>query len=285
MSYRPVGFGNPFGFAITPWVKRLLIANGVIFLLTMAFEPAIHHYGAFIPARLLSQPWGIVTYMFIHGGLLHLIFNAIGLFFFGPPLEERWGSSEFIKFYMICGIGGALLSMFWWNTAIIGSSAAVFGVMLAYAFYWPNNPILIWGIIPLKAKYLIVILTLFSLYSLSPIAGSGDGIAHLAHLGGFAAALLYLKSPYAPSQYGGAATWGAAKPRPARPSARETAARVRKTLQLDRIQRVEPQTAEEEKLLDDVDRILDKISAQGLQSLTPEERQKLDDASKKYRTN
>jgi membrane associated rhomboid family serine protease len=283
MSYRPAGFTNPFGFAVTPWVKRLLIANLAVWVVTAFAFPQLLFYGSFVPAETFSRPWGILTYMFLHANFWHLFFNLIGLFFFGPPLEDRWGSSEFLKFYVICGIGGAALSMLWWDQGIIGASGAVYGVMLGYAYFWPDNPIYIWGILPVKAKYLVIFLALMSLFS--ALGQQGTGVAHLAHLGGFAAALIYLKSPYAPSAFGGIGGWTSAKPKRSRPSPREAAAKVRKTLQLDRIQRTEPPTVEEEKILDDVDRILDKISAKGLQSLTPEEREKLDEASKRYRTN
>jgi membrane associated rhomboid family serine protease len=91
------GFSNPFGFVVTPWVKRLLIANAVVFLITAAFTVLIP-FLAFTPARIIPQFWTPVTYMFVHLGLFHLLINMLLLFFFGPPLEQRWGSDEFLKF-------------------------------------------------------------------------------------------------------------------------------------------------------------------------------------------
>ena len=121
---------NPFGFMITPWVKRLLIANGVMFLVTWAFSAGfsgLFEYAAFLPSAVLTRPWTLVTYMFVHAGPMHVIFNMLSLFFFGPVLEERWGGKEFLKFYLLCGLGGALAACIFPNTPIVGASAAIIG--------------------------------------------------------------------------------------------------------------------------------------------------------------
>ncbi|CAN5666428.1 hypothetical protein BH23GEM7_BH23GEM7_19620 [soil metagenome] len=277
MSYSSTGFRNPFGFTVTPWVKRLLIANGVIFLLTLAFS-GMWSYLAFTPAEVLRQPWTPLTYMFVHQRFFHLLFNMLGLFFFGPPLEERWGSTEFLKFYLVCGVGGAILSLLMPQYPIIGASAAVYGVMLAYAMYWPDNPIYIWGIIPVKAKWLVTFFIGMSLFY--ALTGGAPGIAHLAHLGGCAAAFLYLKSNWGPTPYG---------PRVPQLRKRSTANVVSSEKRPaasapGRRRRTSRPPSGEEELLDDIDRILDKISAHGLTSLTDEERRRLDEASRKYRT-
>jgi membrane associated rhomboid family serine protease len=277
MSYSGARFGNPFGFTITPWVKRLLIINGVMFLLTMAFQPVVRYLG-FVPAGMLMHPWTILTYMFVHGSFFHVFFNMLALFFFGPPLEERWGGSEFIKFYLICGIGGAVLSLLFWDQMIIGASAAVYGIMVAFAMYWPENPIYIWGIFPVKAKWLVGFLVGLSVFF--AFSGGSPGVAHLAHLGGAAAAFLYLKSNLGPGPFGPRVR----KPKATKPAARtvaETSAAARRVIAA----RPTETTGEEEKLLDDIDRILDKISERGMESLTAEERTRLDEASRRFRSN
>ncbi len=280
MAYSSSSYQNPFGFTITPWVKRLLIANGVVFIITLAFAGLVP-YLAFTPAAILSQPWTPLTYMFVHAGLFHLLFNMLGLFFFGPPLEERWGSSEFAKFYLITGLGGAALSIAFPDRPIIGASAAIYGVLVAFAMYWPDNPIYIWGIFPVKARWLVTFMIALSIFH--AVTGGSTGIAHLAHLGGAAAAFIYLKSRWAPSPFGTAPV----KRRRARSKWRvlsgsdETAgatASVGPTQERGA-------TREARDLLDDVDRILDKISAGGLSSLTEEERSRLDEASRRHRTN
>ena len=274
------GFQNPFGFVVTPWVKRLLVANGVAFLFTLAFRGLVP-YLVFTPALIIPQFWTVLTYMFVHvGGFFHLFFNMLALFFFGPPLEERWGGREFLKFYFIAGAGGALLSLAFPYIAIGGASAAVYGVMVAFALYWPDNPIYIWGIFPVKAKWLVGLLVGLSMFY--AISGGQAGVAHLAHLGGAIAAFVYLKSPYAPSPWGSVArskrsasrNWNpfrAAKLRPVRSASPEPVARTASP------------NREAFRSLDDVDRILDKISEGGMASLTEDERRRLDEASRKFR--
>lgn len=265
------GFG---GYHLSPWVKRLLIANAAMFLLTW-LVPVLVAYLAFAPSRILTQPWGLLTYMFVHGDFWHLFFNMLALFFFGPPIEERWGSREFIKYYLICGLGGAVLSVvFAFNSSIVGASGAVFGIMLAFAMMWPDVPIYIWGIFPVKAKWLVVALAALSFFS--AFGGASDGVAHFAHLGGFAAGFLYIKLEDRTNQSVG---------------------RVRKMFARRKFKVVpgegtapkpEPPRARrrgEDRTLDEVDRVLDKISTQGMASLTEEERKLLDEVSRRYRQN
>lgn len=279
MSYRTRSFHNPFGFTVTEWVKRLLIANGVIFLVTLAV-PALVPYLALPPFRLLYQPWSVVTYMFVHADFFHLLFNMLALFFFGPPLEERWGGHEFLKFYLIAGLGGAALSMLFPHSLVLGASGAVYGVMVGFAYFWPENPIYIWGIFPIKAKWLVAFLVGISLFY--SVGGAQSGVAHLAHLGGAAAAFGYLKSPWAPP------AWGAVR-RPRRPGRWRllSSGRRKDSTPVEPVTPVKTRSEkrEERRVLDDVDRILDKISVSGLSSLTEEERRRLDDASRRFRSN
>jgi membrane associated rhomboid family serine protease len=281
MAYRDPGFANPFGFTITLWVKRLLIANGVVFLLSLAWPPLVMLLG-FNSALDVAiwRPWTLVTYMFVHAGFFHLLFNMLVLFFFGPPLEERWGPDEFLKFYLICGVGGALLSLVFPGALIVGASGAIFGVMLAFAMYWPDNPIYIWGIFPVKAKYLVG--ALIGLNLLYAISGPATNIAYLAHLGGALAAFIYLKSSWGPTQWGGRGK-PAKAPKPKAKPLREKFAELHRTGTAT--QTSVQARPDEEKMLDDIDRILDKISERGIQSLTPEERTRLDEASRRFRTN
>ena len=266
-----------FGYGLTPWVKRLLIANGALFLVLWATRGALIPALEFTPRLALVRPWTFLTYMFVHAGFWHLFFNLLALFFFGPPLEERWGPREFLKYYLVCGLGGALLSFaFAWNASIVGASAAVYGIMLAFALYWPDAPIYVWGIFPVKAKWLVLFFGALSL--LGAFGAGGDGVAHFAHLGGLAAGFLYLKA-------GGAAAAQLARLRKLVPRRRFTvipgqqaaAGPARRAGRRDR--------REEQRLQDEVDRVLEKISTSGLASLTPEERRLLDEVSKRYRQN
>ena len=297
MAFQMRRFSNPFGFSITPWVRRLLVANVAVAILGLVlgwsgFPDLLTRWFALIPAEVLTRPWTPLTYLFLHGGFWHLLVNMIGLFFFGPPLEERWGSPAFLRFYLVAGLGGALLSLATPNAEIIGASGAVYGILLAYAMAWPDNLIYLYGVIPVKAKWLVT--AVIALTAFSAIASRGSGVAHLAHLGGLATGFLYLKSPWAPNPFGG--TPGAARgSRGVLERLRELrrggpATKARPPLPANAAatggrRRPAPETTREQHLLTEIDRILDKISADGMGSLTEQERQRLDEVSRRYRTN
>lgn len=262
------------GFQITPWVRRLIIANVAVFIATLV--PGVRDYLGFQPSAALVRPWTFITYMFVHGDFWHLFFNMLGLFFFGPPVEERLGGKEFIKYYTICGlIGGAVLAfIFAPNSMLIGASGAMYAVMLAFAVFWPDMPIYIWGIFPVKAKWLILAFAAASvLFMITP---SGGNTAHWAHVGGFAVGFAYIKFG---SKLGG----------PMEKISKLTSRRHKLKVipgQAQTLKREEPRRRRaEEEVLDEVDKVLDKISTQGMASLTPEERKLLDEVSRRYRQN
>ena len=177
---------------MTPWVTRLLVANIGMFLLQMSLGSDFTRPMVFVPAYILFRPWTILTYMFLHGSPGHIFFNMLALFFFGPRVEQRIGSQRFIQMYLWSGIAGALLSfVFAFNSAILGASGATFGVMLSFAHFWPRERIMIWGVIPIEARVLVVVTTMFALYS--GLGGSQGGVADFAHLGGYAGAWIYLR--------------------------------------------------------------------------------------------
>jgi membrane associated rhomboid family serine protease len=239
---------------MTPWVRRLLIANIVVYFFQYTM-PAVTDPLVFVPRLALFRPWTIITYMFLHAGMTHILFNMLGLYFFGPRVEERLGSSRFIQLYFISGISGAALSfMFAPRAAIVGASAAVFGVMLAFAMFWPRAQIMIWGIVPVEARWLVVITTALALWS--GLGGSRGGVADFAHLGGYLGAWVFLRTID-----------------PTRRAARFRASTVASTPhdRLSNWKRVDTSRVHEVNR-DELNRILDKISASGLESLTPQER-------------
>lgn len=239
---------------MTNVVRVLLIANiGMFFV--QETVPRLANALVFVPYYVLYRPWSILTYMFLHGGLMHLLFNMLALFFFGPRVESRIGSRRFTILYFISGLTGALLSFaFSPGAAIIGASAGVFGVMLAFAYFWPDAPIMIWGIIPVPARILVIITTLIAFWF--GFGGRGGNIAHFAHLGGYAGAYLYLKwLDRARTQFKRKAV--APTPVAARKSENWKAIDVSRVHEVNREQ---------------LNEILDKINAQGIGSLTPEER-------------
>ena len=187
---------------MTPWVTRLLVANVVTFLLVQPgtilyllltlFPPAVVGLDRFYVPMMPFRPWGLFTYMFLHAGFSHLLWNMIGLFFFGPRLEARLGTRGFLTLYLLSGLGGAAFSfLFSFSAPVVGASAAVYGVLIGFAMYWPKENIYIWGILPIQARVLAGLLIFVSLYS--GIAGSGGNTAHFAHLGGLAVGAGYLR--------------------------------------------------------------------------------------------
>lgn len=288
MAYRTSGYGSfgggggfGFGFALTPVVKRLLIANGIVFLATWAIgHELVFDWFAFQPRRVFTRPWGAFTYMFVHADFMHVFFNMLAIFFFGPPLESRWGGREFFKFYLVCGLGGVLLSFLFVPAAVVGASAAAYGLMLAFAMNWPDSPIYIWGILPVKAKWLVAFLFVMSLFS--AFGTEMGGVAHMAHLGGLVTGFLYLKADWRTGE------------RIEKIKRKATKARRLAIVPRDEDEETEstasPATgvwrdASQRQLLDAVDRVLDKISAEGMGALTADERRLLDEVSRRQRTN
>lgn len=243
---------------MTPWVTRLLIANVALFALKSFLPSLLLEYLVFVPVYVFSRPWTIITYMFLHGGLSHILFNMLGLFFFGSRVESRLGERRFITLYLISGIFGALASLvFTPRAAVIGASAGVFGVMLAFAWFWPKERIYIWGVIPVEARLLVIITTVLAIYS--GFSGAGGNTAHFAHLGGYVGAWIYLWAiGRNTAQRRFQQRMNAVEPS----TARRVVTLRKEQLNLDGVHAL---TREE------VDRILDKISAEGMQSLTPEE--------------
>jgi membrane associated rhomboid family serine protease len=239
---------------VTPWVRRLIVANVLMFFVQQT-APALAQLFVFVPSLILLRPWTVVTYMFLHGGLGHIFFNMLGLFFFGPRVEERLGSNRFITLYFVSGVTGALVSYFLAHQApIIGASAGVFGVMLAFAHFWPRDLIYIWGVLPVEAWLLVAIMTVMSLYS--GYSGSRSGVADFAHLGGFAGAFLYLR-------------WVERSAGTKRFRSRTTPGVADRML--GNWRKVDARSVHEVNR-DEVNRILDKIGKSGLGSLTPQER-------------
>lgn len=276
---RPPGAPGGFRFSVTPWVKRLLAVNAAVFLITVAVGPGlVVDLFAFQPGRFLVRPWGMATYMFVHGDLWHLLMNLLVIFFFGPPLESRWGSGVFVRFYLVCGLGGVLLSFLFVDADIIGASAACYGLMLAFAMTWPNAPIHIWGVVPVKAKWLVGFLAALSF--VSAVGPARDGIAHLAHLGGVVTGFLFMRSGWL--EAGSVAQPGRRGKLGRRRPVRAAPPRVAEALER---RRAEKRAAEERAQLDAVDAVLDKISAHGVESLTAKERDLLDQVSRRTRTN
>jgi membrane associated rhomboid family serine protease len=275
---------------ITPWVGRLLAINAVVLLLqqTIFTSDYLGQLLSFDSSLVLQRPWTLITYMFVHGGIFHLAANSLALFVFGPSVERRFGSPRFIAYYMLCGVGAALFSMVLHTFKLgaepfVGASGAIVGVAYAFARLLPDAQMMVFPIpVPIKAKWLILILAAFDAIGLFFI---NDGIAHGAHLGGLLSGVAYFvvrgigrpidtmplptirpRVPVVARGGGGAGqqplvatTTSAAPPQPSR----------------------ERHPGIEEAI--EIDRVLDKISATGIDSLTAEERRFLDAVARRRR--
>ena len=205
-----MNFNRTSGFGISlfpPAIKGLIIANVVVFIFQYVLLKAfvidnytlsqyIFAYGALFPLGEGFGFWQLLTYQFLHGDIMHIFFNLWMLWMFGVELENLWGTKKFIIFYLICGIGAGVTQLFVSPLIAqvgptVGASGAIFGIFLAYALTFPDRTLMIFPLfIPIKAKYLILIMA--SLEMILGITSAGGGIAHFAHLGGAATGYLML---------------------------------------------------------------------------------------------
>ncbi len=240
---------------LTRWVLRIIIANVLLFLLTMRSE-ALTELLMLVPAAIIERPWTIITYMFLHANTGHIFFNMLALFFFGPRLELELGGRNFLWLYFISGImGGALSFFFTPHTAIVGASGAIYGVMMGFAYLWPRERIYIWGVFPVEARLLVLLMTALSLFG--GFGGAEAGIAHFAHLGGFLGGFLFMKYLDKTSR---SARFQAQVIAPAAPDRDH----MERWAKIDR-ERMHAVNREE------FDRISSKLKTVGISGLTPEE--------------
>ena len=190
---------------LTPAIKNIIIANVAVILLMQMTGSGI---GKFVRLFGLNPElvftrftiWQPVTYMFLHGGFMHIFVNMLMLWLFGTELEMLWGERKFYRFYFITGIGagvfsavpyviGVLTQGSSFSPTIIGASGAIYGVLLAYALTWPNRTVYLYFIMPVKVKHLMLFMGLVTFLSV----GNQDGVSHITHLGGLLIAWLYLR--------------------------------------------------------------------------------------------
>jgi len=200
--YRPsMGFG---GFILTPAVKTLLIINAALYVipallnLDLLATPLGLLY--LVPARLLryGMIWQVFTYMFFHGGFMHFLFNMLTLWMFGTAVEQAWGTRRFAAYYLLCGVAAgisvvlvAAVSGSGLVSATIGSSGAIYGLILAFGLLFPDTPVYFMFLFPLPAKYFAILMA--GIEFLMQWAQPGSGISHIAHLGGMLFGFLYIR--------------------------------------------------------------------------------------------
>jgi membrane associated rhomboid family serine protease len=195
--YRSNYGGFRLGGGWTPAVKTIVIACAIVFVLDLLpGGPSLRPKFGLSPLAVTQNYyiWQLVTYIFLHGGFFHILFNMFGLYMFGSELEATWGTREFTKYFFLCGIGGAITSVIVSPSSaipIVGASGAIFGLLLAYGVLFPNRPIYLYMIIPIPAKWFVMIFGAITL--LSAVSVSNSGVAYVTHLGGMIFGLIYLK--------------------------------------------------------------------------------------------
>lgn len=198
MNYQNSNYSPNSQFSVfPPAVKHLLIINGLAFfaLTTPQIGDLLFRFGALWPlGHPLFEPWQLVTYMFLHAGFAHILFNLFALWIFGQAIENFWGTKRFTTYYFLTGIGAAVIHMFigGGGAPTVGASGAVFGILLAFGMMFPDRYIiLIIPPIPIKAKYFVAIFGAIELFS--GVMRPGSGIAHFAHLGGMIVGFVLIK--------------------------------------------------------------------------------------------
>jgi membrane associated rhomboid family serine protease len=196
MTYTRYRFS--FGYGLTPVVKNLMIIMGIVFIIQMFITRWIDYYFGLIPLMVWKRYflWQLFTYIFLHGGLSHILFNLLALWMFGGELENYWGSKKFLRYFLYCGIGAGVCTVIfspYQFVPVIGASGAIYGILLAFGWLFPNRPILLYFLLPIPAKYFVIIFGLIELFS--SMQGTGGGVAHLTHLGGLVFGLLYMAYP------------------------------------------------------------------------------------------
>jgi membrane associated rhomboid family serine protease len=197
-------YTSSFSFSpgpISTALKALIAANVALFVIT-ALQPQLRDYLGLVPTLVLHQfwVWQLATYMFLHAGLFHILFNMLALWMFGAELERIWGTRYFLKFYLLTGIGAGALTVVFsllpfgfaqqvQHSVIVGASGAIFGLLLAYAIYFPERPILL-IVFWVPAKWCVAILGAIALFSSLSDAG---GTANATHVGGILIGYLLLR--------------------------------------------------------------------------------------------
>ena len=285
---------------LTRAVEWLIALNVAVYFLQVTIVNAgacsLRHRSGSLPAW-----WTVVSYMFVHGGFWHVALNMYTLFLFGPRLEHAWSAREFRNFYLWCGMGGLILHLLVVRESVlIGASAAVLGVTLAYAMRWPDDEVLLFFAVPLKVKWLVALLVVVNVMGGLAMKTRGGGVAYLAHLGGLATAWVILRT-----SAGGGIDRLRQRVSPVPDVLDEPPRAVPRSLprSRERARDIDEIVSQSNQALSrhgaptapahgplrdaprptDLDRVLDKISEQGIENLTMDERRLLEERSRELR--
>jgi len=253
----------------TDAIKVLVSVNFGIYLLQSLSgkEDVFFRLFGLVPNAIFSELmlWQPFTYMFFHApfyssvGISHILLNMLGLWVFGRELEQAWGKKNFLKYYFITGIGSGFITYFFQmgsDNPVIGASGAVYGVLLAYGISYPNRMLYIWGLIPVKSMWLVIIMGAIAFFGL---LGNADGISHVTHISGMLIGYILLKKKW---------SW------------RDIWFTIRKKTIEFQVQRYEEKIIKKKMIQKNIDSILEKIQKVGFSGLSDEEQSKLYEASK-----
>ena len=288
---------------MTPAVQALIAINVAVTFVayTVWSRTEMAEALAFRFTSIQSHWYTLLTYMFVHADVWHLVGNMFGLFVFGPRLEHMWGTKRFLRFYFLAGFGGLVAHLLFVHDSsmLLGASAAVFGVMGAYALQWPKQEMYFFGVVPMRVWTLVVALAIYNLV-LGLYSMSAGGVAYFAHLGGFAVAWFYMRTPQGMSidqlrQRVSQVPDADDSPPRAIPRtmprqrervdevdeivAKSKAAVAKRPAVTTPAQKRDSQAERQEAM----NRVLDKISAEGMDSLTSDELELLEEMSKRLK--
>jgi membrane associated rhomboid family serine protease len=257
-QHEPIGFSR-----MLPAIRALVIANIAVFLLSYVVGGKFYDLFGLVPEHVIQDRWvwQPITYLFIHGNIMHLLFNLFAMWMFGMPVEAQWGRWDFLKYYFICGLGAAGLSVALAPHSpipVIGASGPIYGLLVAYAMLFPDAVVYLYFLIPVKAAHMAILFGIIEFFA--GTSGATPGVARFAHLGGMVTGYLYIRWWWVAKVQVKALWTRAAGELPA-PRLGRRAAPARRT-----------EVAEPETSMVEIDRILDKILVSGLDSLTEEER-------------
>ena len=253
----------------TDAIKILVSVNFGIYILQSVSgkEDVFFRLFGLVPSTFISDLmlWQPFTYLFFHApfyssvGISHILLNMLGLWVFGRELEEAWGKTKFLRYYFTTGIVSGLITYFFQissDNPVIGASGAVYGILLAYGISYPNRMLYIWGLIPVRSMWLVIIMGSIAFFGL---LGNADGISHVTHISGMLIGYVLLKKKW---------RW------------RDIWFAIRKKTIEFQVQRYEEKSIKKKMLQKDIDVILEKIQKVGFIGLSDKEKSKLYEASK-----
>ena len=253
----------------TDAIKILVSVNFGIYILQSVSgkEDVFFRLFGLVPSTFISDLmlWQPFTYLFFHApfyssvGISHILLNMLGLWVFGRELEEAWGKTKFLRYYFTTGIGSGLITYFFQissDNPVIGASGAVYGILLAYGISYPNRMLYIWGLIPVRSLWLVIIMGSIAFFGL---LGNSDGISHVTHISGMLIGYVLLKKKW---------RW------------RDIWFAIRKKTIEFQVQRYEEKSIKKKMFQKDIDVILEKIQKVGFIGLSDKEKNKLYEASK-----